>query len=91
MTTAGDAGQLPAVDESGAVEVVDYEEASSDPPRERQSEVEAIVSDEIGDPRVASAVERAGDAADQPVGERVEVFRDVLGRLNSALADEDGS
>ncbi len=91
MNTAGEAGQLPTADQSGAFAAVDSEEASPDPTDTQQSEAEVASADSVEDPRVASAVERAGDAADQPVGERVEVFRDVLGRLNSALADEDGS
>ena len=57
-----------------------------------QQAVDAALAAESGisDPRVISAVERAADAADAPVAERTDVFRDVLGRLNSALADEDG-
>ena len=77
----------PAVVESGAVEVVDYEEASVGPAPRTPSQGEAIVSDEIGDPRVASAVSRPVTQQTSAVGKRGEVFRDVLGRLNSALAD----
>jgi hypothetical protein len=41
----------------------------------------------LGDPRVDEAVARLDDLEQRPVGEHVEVFEDVHGRLQAALQE----
>lgn len=41
----------------------------------------------FGDPRVDGAVARLDELSDRPVGEHVEIFDDIHGRLRAALED----